>query len=95
MKISILIPGLFAAIGALSLALNNSPRNEVKSRVGRARDRKKVQERLSEIGLTKNSDFESFRIHQLIVAGSASLLTIFTLIIFGKPPVFALLIYAI
>mgnify|MGYP000441893512 FL=1 len=95
MKISILIPGLFAAIGALSLALNNSPRNEVKSRVGRARDRKKVQERLSEIGLTKNSDFESFRIHQLIVAGSASLLTIFALVIFGKPPVFALLISAI
>ena len=39
MKISILIPGLFAAIGALSLALNNSPRNEVNSRVGRARER--------------------------------------------------------
>ena len=61
MKLSILIPGLFAASGALSLALNNSPRNEVKSRVGRSRDRKKVQERLSEIGLTKSADFEFFK----------------------------------
>lgn len=95
MKISILIPGFFAAIGALSLALNNSPRAEVKSRVGRARDRKKVQERLSEIGLTKSADFESFRIRQLVITGSASLVTLFALVIFGKPPIIALLLSAI
>ena len=95
MKISILTPGLFAAIGALSLALNNSPRNEVKRLVGKARDRKKVQERLSEIGLTKSSDFESFRIRQLVIAGSASLVTIFALVILGKPPIFALLLSAV
>ena len=95
MKVSILIPGLLAAIGALSLALNSSPHNEVKTRVGRARDRKKVQERLSEIGLTKSSDFESFRIRQLLIAGSASLVTLFALVIFGKPPIFALLLSAI
>ena len=95
MKISILIPGLFAAIGALSLALNNSPHNEVKSRVGRSRDRKKVQERLSEIGLTKSADFETFRIRQLVIAGSASLVTMFALIVLGKPPVVALLLSVI
>jgi tight adherence protein C len=94
MKISILIPSLFAAVGAISLALNNSPHNEVKSRVGRSRDRKKVQERLTEIGLTKSADFESFRIRQLVIAGSASLTTIFILFIFGKPPVFTLLLSA-
>lgn len=95
MKLSILIPGLFAASGALSLALNNSPRNEVKSRVGKSRDRKKVQERLSEIGLTKSADFESFRIRQLVVAGSVAITTIFALVIFGKPPILALLLSAI
>lgn len=95
MKISILIPGLLAAIGALVLALNNSPRDEMKSRVGRSKDRKKVQERLSEIGLTKSADFESFRIRQLVIAGSASLVTLFTLVIFGKPPIFALLLSTI
>jgi len=95
MKVSILIPGLFAAIGALSLALNNSPRNEVKSRVGKARDRKQVQERLSEIGLTKSSDFESFRIRQVVLTGSASFLTMSILVIFGKPPIFVLLLSTI
>jgi len=95
MKLSILIPGLFAASGALLLALNNSPRNEVKSRVGKSRDRKKVQERLSEIGLTKSADFESFRIRQLVVAGSVAIATIFVLVIFGKPPILALLLSAI
>ena len=95
MKLSILIPGLFAASGALALALNNSPRNEVKSRVGKSRDRKKVQERLSEIGLTKSADFESFRIRQLVVAGSVAIATIFVLVIFGKPPILALLLSAI
>jgi tight adherence protein C len=95
MKYSILIPGLFAAIGALSLALTNSPRNEVKQRVSKSKDRTNVQERLAEVGKTKSSDFETFRTNQLVLSGAVSLVTVFILVLSGKSPIFALLLSGI
>jgi tight adherence protein C len=95
MKYSILIPGLFAAIGALLLSLSNSPRNEMKRRVSKSKDRTNVQERLAEVGKSKNSDFEKFRTNQLLLSGAASLVTIFILVLLGKSPIFALLLSGI
>jgi tight adherence protein C len=91
MKYSILIPGLFAALGALALALNNSPRNEIKRRVSKSKDRKNVQDRLAEIGKTKSSDFENFRIRQLVISGASSLVTSLLVFVSGKSPIFGLL----
>ena len=90
MKYSVLIPGLFAATGALTLALNKSPRNQFKLRVSKSRDRNNVQERLAEIGRTKSADFDAFRTKQLVLSGGSCLLTIFLLFITGKSPFFAL-----
>jgi tight adherence protein C len=95
MKYSILIPGIFAAIGALSLALGNSPRNEIKRRVSKSKDRINVQERLAEIGKSKSSDFETFRTKQILLSGASSLVAIFTLVLSGKSPFFALLLSGI
>lgn len=95
MKYSILIPGLFAAIGALLLSLSNSPRNEMKRRVSKSKDRNNVQERLTEVGKSKNSDFETFRTNQLLLSGAASLVSIFILVLSGKSPIFALLLSGI
>jgi tight adherence protein C len=92
MKYSILIPGIFAAIGALSLAQDNSPRKEIKRRVSKSKDRTNVQERLAEVGKSKTSDFENFRINQLVLSGGASLVTIFILVLSGKSPIFSLLL---
>ena len=95
MKYSILIPGLFAAFGALSLALTNSPRNEMKRRVYKSKDRIDVQERLAELGKSKKSDFETFRTNQLVLSGVASLVTIFILVLSGKSPIIAFLLSGI
>ena len=92
MKISILIPGLLATLGALSLGLNNSPKNEIKQRISKSKDRSNVQDRLTEIGKSHNSDFETFRMNQLLYSGATSFATIFILIFSKKPPILALVL---
>jgi len=95
MKVSILIPALFAATAALTLALNRSPKTEVKRRVAKSKDRSEVQERLSEIGRTGVTDFEIFRMRQLFISGITALVTIFGLSLLGKSPVIAFFISGI
>lgn len=92
MKSSILIPGLFAVLGALTLSLDKSPKDQFRQRVSKSKDRSNVQERLAEIGRTKSADFDMFRTKQLVLSGGTSLLAIFILFISGKSPIFALVL---
>lgn len=75
MRVTILIPGLFAAAGAFWLTLSNNPRTELQKRISRSRDRVKVEDRLVEIGRTSEKDFEKFRNRQLLISTSIGILT--------------------
>ena len=78
----VLIPTLFALIGGLLIAMpedygstQTSLLTKCKQKVGARRDTTKVRARLSQLG--RESQFETFRVGQLVIACSAGVVGIF------------------
>lgn len=89
MRLSILVPGFFAASGAFCMTLNSSPRSEIFRRVSQSKDRRKVEDRLAEVGRSGIGDFEKFRTKQLMTSLIPGLLTFLASFLLGKAIILA------
>jgi len=89
MRLSILVPGFFAASGAFCMTLNSSPRSEIFRRVSQSKDRRKVEDRLAEVGRSGIGDFEKFRTKQLMTSLIPGLLTFLASFLLGRAIILA------
>jgi tight adherence protein C len=95
MKLSIIIPALFAASGALWLILNADPKSELKMRIANSKDRATIAIRLAEIGRNQPRDFEIFRARQISNSAIFGLVAFILVLLSGYLPVVALILSAI
>lgn len=91
MKVSLLIPTLFAAAGALSIIFGATPKSELTSRIAKSKDRASTSSRLAEIGLDSPKDFEKFRLNQILLSAAIGFISLLLAVIFGYSPTVALL----
>jgi tight adherence protein C len=92
MKTSLLIPTLLASTGALLILLGANPRSDLSTRIAKSKDRENTSNRLSEIGLDSQKDFESFRTKQLLVSAVIGFGSLLIMVLLRNPPALALLL---
>lgn len=90
MKISLLIPTLFAATGSLIVFLGSNPRSDFSTRIAKSKDRASTSNRLAEIGLDNPQDFERFRTKQLLNSAAIGCGSFFITVLMSNPPALAL-----
>lgn len=85
MRSSVVVPIIFAALGAIVLSLSTNPRHGYREKILRSRDRLSVQRRLDELGESGSTSFETFRSKQISKTLYVAATTFLALIIFRKP----------
>ena len=92
MKLSITIPTIFAASGALWLVSNYGPNADLKARIASSKDRGTTSNRLAEIGKDQPSDFEAFRTRQIAISTITGLAAFILVLLSGRLPFVALIL---
>lgn len=91
MKLSVVIPVFFAALGSITLILNVTPVAAMNSHIASSKDRGKVQTRLHKIGKTSPESFFDFRSKQIIYSAFIGGVVTLTFFVLGKSLVYVLL----
>jgi tight adherence protein C len=92
MRLSLLIPTLFAATGSLIVLLGSNPRSDFSTRIAKSKDRASTSSRLAEIGLDNPKDFERYRTNQLLTSAAIGFGTLLIMVLLKNPPALALLL---
>jgi tight adherence protein C len=91
MKLSIIVPTIFAATGSLWLISSTGPRSEFKTRIATSKNRESTSIRLAEIGRNQPRDFETFKIRQVLISAIVGFIAFILVILIGQLPVVALI----
>ena len=92
MRLSLLIPTLFAATGSLTVLLGSNPRSDFSTRIAKSKDRANTSNRLAEIGLESPKDFERYRTKQLLTSAAIGFGSLIIMVLLNNAPALALLL---
>jgi len=91
-RLSLLIPTLFAATGSLTVLLGSNPRSDFSTRIAKSKDRANTSNRLAEIGLESPKDFERYRTKQLLTSAAIGFGSLIIMVLLNNVPALALLL---